>query len=140
MKFILSFLIATTILSADTCFKLSLGNAALTPNILCNPVSIVTPPAPVQCAPPTLTLPTTSVIKCDLPTITPTPAPIVSKCTPVPIVCPTPVTPVIEGTKVPTSPTQCKPTPSSATPEPSSYALLGAGLMTAGLARKFRKN
>jgi hypothetical protein len=143
MKFILSFLIVTTALSADTCLKLSLGNAALTPAALCAPVNIFTPVTPIKCDSPTVQIPTEAVIKCNVPTIVPTPTPIVSKCTPVPVLCPTPATPVIDCPKVSTNPKDCDPTPkipTSAVPEPSSYALLGAGLMTAGLARKFRKN
>jgi len=142
MKFILSFLIATTILSADTCLKLSLGNAALTPTVLCSPVNILPPVTPILCPLPILQIPTVPTIQCNLPTITPTPAPVLTQCTPAPIICPTP-TPV-EG--LPTG-NQCNPTPTPtpspsnpcATPEPASYALLGAGLMTAGIARKFYK-
>ncbi len=109
MKFILSFLTATTLLSAGSSSNLNLGNAALTPTVLCTPSNNLTPPAPVvfQCAP----------------------LPVTPPKSPVPVI-PVPNTP---GSKCP------DPTPTSATPEPSSYALLGAGLMTAGLARKFRK-
>jgi hypothetical protein len=141
MKFILSFLIITSALSADTCFKLSLGNAALTPSILCNPVNIFTPVTPLKCPLPSLQLPTEAVIKCDLPTSIATPAPIVTKCAPIAIICPPVVAPVIECPKSPITAPKCDPTPTvpnCATPEPSSYALLGAGLMTAGVARKLR--
>jgi hypothetical protein len=139
MKFILSFIIITTALSADTCFKLSLGNAALTPATLCSPINSMTPLTPIKCEPVTPVIDTQNTIKCNLPTPVPAPAPIVTKCTPAPIECPTPVAPVIE----PGGGGKCNPTPTpstpSSTPEPASYALLGGGLVTAGLARRFRK-
>jgi hypothetical protein len=141
MKFILSFLIITTALSADTCFKLSLGNAALTQEKLCAPVNIFTPVTPIKCPLPSLQLPTEAVIKCDLPTSIPIPETIVTKCVPIAIICPPVAAPVIECPKSPITPPKCDPTPivpNCVTPEPSSYALLGAGLMTAGVARKLR--
>ena len=144
MKFILSFLIATTILSADNCVKLSIGNAALTDKDLCAPVTIFTPPTPIKCVTP-LPIPTVSTIKCDLPTTPQCPPPVVTKVTPVPVICPTPTPAPIDCPKVPTNPVEGPqpgtPTgPSTATPEPGSMALVGAGLVTAGVARKFRKN
>jgi hypothetical protein len=68
MKFILSFLIATAILSADTCVKLSLGDAALSSKVLCAPVNIFTPPTPIKCVP-VLSIPTIPTILCNLPTM-----------------------------------------------------------------------
>jgi hypothetical protein len=137
MKFILSFLIVTTALSASTCFKLSVGNAALTPEILCSQNNTFTPVAPIDCKPVTLQIPTQNTIKCDLPTSTPTPTLDLSKCTPAPIICPPVVSPI------PPPASNCNPEPNpkttSAVPEPASYALLGAGLMTAGVARRLRK-
>ncbi len=136
MKFILSFIALSSILSASTCYKLSLGNAALTPAILCNQNNTFTTNT-IKCTSPSLQLPTETTIKCNLPTVTPTPITVNSKCTPAPIECPKPVTPVIEpgnpGCKTPT-PTG----PNCATPEPASYALVGAGLVTAGIARRLR--
>jgi len=138
MKFILSFIVITTALSAETSYKLTLGNAALTPEALCSQNNTFTQQAPVKCDSPTLQIPTQNTIKCTLPTPVPAPTPIVSKCTPAPIDCPTPPVPVIEN-----GGSKCNPTPdpktSTAAPEPASYALLGAGLMTAGIARRFRK-
>jgi hypothetical protein len=140
MKFILSFLIAGAILSANTSVKLSLGNAALNDKILCNPVNIFTAPTPIQC-PPVLQIPTVPTIKCDLPVLAQCP-PVVVKCTPAPVICQPPVTPPIPcppvSPKCPTPP--APPTgPNCATPEPASYGLLGIGLFTAGVARRFRK-
>ena len=139
MKFILSFIVIATALSAETSYKLNLGHAALTPEELCSQNNTFTQQSPVKCDSPTLQISTKPTIKCTLPTPVPTPAPIVSKCTPAPIDCPTPPTPVIENG----SGGKCNPTPDphspTATPEPASYALLGAGLMTAGIARRFRK-
>ena len=140
MKFILSFLIATTFLSASTCVKLSLGNAALTPAILCSPVNTLTPVTPILCPLPVLQIPTVPTIECNLPTIKPTPAPVLTQCTPAPIICPTPVTVDLPtGSKCNPTPTPSTPSKPCATPEPASYALLGAGLMTASIARKFSK-
>ncbi len=136
MKFFLSFVILTSVLSADTCYKLGLGNAALTPEKLCAPNTTVT--AGIKCDSPASQLPTQSSIKCDLPTTKPTPAPIVAKCTPLPVECPKPTTPVIPtGGKCDPTPPKTPSTPSA--PEPASYALLGAGLVTAGVARRLRK-
>jgi len=112
MKFILSFLLTTAILSAGTSFKLSVGNAALNDNSLLSPVSALNPPASIQCTP-TLPIPTTTTIQISLPTVAQCNPPVVAKCTP--------------------APPSCNPTL-----EPASYALLGAGLVTAGVARKFR--
>jgi len=140
MKFILSFIVITTALSADTSYKLNLGNAALTPEALCSQNNTFTQQAPVKCDSPTLQLNTQNTIKCTLPTPVPAPAPIVSKCTPAPIDTHTPPTPVIEnGGGGKCNPTPDPHTPTTATPEPASYALLGAGLMTAGIARRFRR-
>jgi len=137
MKFIFSFLIVSSILSADTSFNLNLANLALTPSVLCapaptTPVSTVQPVL-TQCPLPTVTAPTQPTINCDqVPTVT-----TVVKCTPAPVICQP--KPVIECPTTPVIPVNCHPgTPSSATPEPASYALVGAGLMTAGIARKFR--
>jgi hypothetical protein len=135
MKFILSFLISGAILSASSSSKLSLGNGVLSDNVLCSPV-VVANPTPIKCDSPTLQIPTVSTIKCDLPVLPKCEPPVVSKCTPAPVICPTPKTPVIECPKDPAP--KCDPGPKSATPEPSSYALLGAGLVTAGVARRFR--
>jgi hypothetical protein len=140
MKFILSFLIATAILSADTCVKLSLGNAALSNQVLCAPVNIFTPPTPIKCVP-VLSIPTIPTILCNLPTAPQCPPVVIAKC-PAPIICPPPVTPPIPcppvSPKCPTPP--APPTgPNCATPEPASFALLGIGLFTAGVARRFRK-
>jgi hypothetical protein len=140
MKFILSFLIVSTILSADTCVKLSVGNAALSDKVLCSPVNIFTPATPIKCLP-VLQIPTVPTIKCDLPVVAMCPTPVSVKCTPAPIVCPHPVTPVIPcpptSPKCPTTPVDPS-TPSSATPEPASSALLGAGLLAMGVARRYR--
>ncbi len=139
MKFILSFIVISTVLSAETSYKLNLGNAALTPEALCSPNNALTPPTPIKCDSPTLQIPTQNTIKCNLPTPTPAPAPIVSKCTPAPIECPKAPTPIIENGGGKCNPAPNPHGPSTATPEPASYALLGAGLMTAGIARRFRK-
>ena len=143
MKFILSFLIVSTILSADTCYKLGVGNAALTPEKLCAPVNSLTPPTPIKCEPVTQPIQVTSTIKCDLPTPAPAPAPVVSKCTPLPVECPKPATPVIESGNGkcgnPNTPVTPQVPNTSAVPEPASYALLGAGLITAGIARRYAK-
>ena len=139
MKFILSFLIVTTVLSADTCFKLSVGKAALTPQALCSQSNTLTTQTPIDCKPVTQQIPTQNTIKCDIPTPTPAPPPNVSKCTPAPIICPPPAMPPIPPTSIICNPLPTPTTPNSATPEPASYALLGAGLMTAGIARRFRK-
>jgi hypothetical protein len=137
MKFILSFLIVTTALSASTCFKLSVGKAALTPEILCSPTNTLTPITPINCKPVTLQIPTQNTIKCDLPTLIPTSIPDVSKCTPAPIVCPPVVAPI------PPTTSKCNPEPNpkttSAVPEPASYALFGAGLVAVGFVRRLRK-
>jgi hypothetical protein len=139
MKFILSFLIGCAILSANTSVKLSVGNAALNSNILCNPVNIFTAPTPIQC-PPVLQIPTVPTIQCNLPVLAQCAPPVVIKCTPAPVICPPPVTPVIEcptGPKCPTTPI-IPSTPNCATPEPASSALLGVGLLAAGLVSRFR--
>jgi hypothetical protein len=136
MKFILSFLITGAILSASSSSKLSLGNGVLSDNVLCSPV-VVANPTPIKCDSPTLQIPTVSTIKCDLPVLPKADLPVLAKCTPAPVICPTPVTPVIECPKDPSTP-KCPTTPGSATPEPASYALLGAGLVTAGVAHRFR--
>jgi hypothetical protein len=140
MKFILSFLIVSTILSADTCVKLSVGNAALTSTTLCNPVNIFTPPTPIKCLP-VLQIPTIPTILCNLPVLAECAPPVVVKCTPAPVICPPPVTPPIPCPPVsPKCPTPPAPPvgPNCATPEPASCALLGVGLLTAGIARRFR--
>jgi hypothetical protein len=99
----------------------------------------LTPPAPLQFLPPALPISTVPTIQCSLPTIAPPPSISVSKCTSAPVICPPPTTPVIACPKSPVPPS-CNPCPTpSATPEPASYALVGVGLMTAGIARKFRK-
>jgi len=138
MKFILSFLIATALLSANTSLKLSLGNAALNDNTLCNPVNIFTPPTPIQC-PPVLKIPTVPTIQCNLPVPVRCPPPVVAKCTPAPVICPPPVTPPIEcpAPKCPTTPVPPS-TPNCATPEPASTALFGVGLLAVGIVRRFR--
>jgi hypothetical protein len=139
MKFILSFLIASTLLSASTSTKLSVGGAALTDKILCNPVNIFTPPTPLPLEP-ELKIPTTSTIRCDLPVTANCKPPVIPKCPP--IVCKPPVTPPIPcppvSPKCPTPPTP--PTgPNCATPEPRTYALLGVGLLAVGLVRRFKR-
>ena len=112
MKLILSFAILTSLLSAETCYKLGLGNAALTPEKLCAPPTVVT--TPIKCDPVIAKLPTQSTIKCDLPTPVPAPLPIVTKCTPLPIECPKPTPPAI-----PTGGGQCNP---PSTPPPTNNA------------------
>jgi len=142
MKFVLSFLVVTTVLSAGTCFKLNLGNAALTPENLCSQDNALSHSTPLKCEPVTQQLTTQSTIKCDLPNSKPAPEPIVSKCTPVPVECPKHDTPIIDKSRKCGDPDPGNPDPrtsSVATPEPASYALLGAGLVTAGLARRLRK-
>jgi hypothetical protein len=137
MKFILSFIVASAILSAGPSSKLSLGNAALTQETLCAPTNIFTPSTPIKCSP-AAPVATTPTIKCDLPVVAQASAPNCDKVTTAPVICPTPKTPVIECPKDPTPVTPKVPT--SATPEPASYALLGFGLVTAGVARRFRSN
>jgi hypothetical protein len=140
MKFTLSFLIVTTLLSANTSYKLGLGNAALTPEALCSQNNTLSQPTPIKCEPVTQPINTKSTIKCDLPTSKPTADPIVSKCAPITVECPKPTTPIIEkGGKCDPGPTPQDPRTAAATPEPASYALLGVGLVGAGLARRFRK-
>jgi hypothetical protein len=139
MKFILSFLIASAILSANTSVKLSVGNAALSDSILCNPVNIFTPPTPIKDVP-VLQIPTIPTIQCNLPVVAQCAPPVIPKC-PAPIICPPPVTPPIPcppvSPKCPAPPTPPS-GPNCATPEPTSCALLGVGLLTAGVARRFR--
>lgn len=141
MKFILSFLIVSTILSADTCYKLGVANAALTPNTLCAPVNSLTPVTPIKCEPVIQPIQIKSTIKCDLPTPAPTPTPIVSKCTPLPVECPKKPSPIVDNGKCtdPNTPVTPQVPKTSAVPEPASYALLGAGLITAGIARRYGK-
>jgi len=165
MKLILSFIMTTALLSATNCVNLNVGNAALTTSILCKPVTITPVVQQLSLTLPTLQIPTSSAIKCSLPTVAPTPAPVIN-CTPTPVVvectptpvsvqcapkqvvtqCAPPVTPICTPTPViecpaptPKCPTPTPSLPNCAAPEPGSFALLGAGLLTAGLARKFRK-
>jgi hypothetical protein len=138
MKFILSFLITGAILSASPSYKLSLGHAALNSSTLCDP-SKVGPSASIKYDAPKFDFPTTHTIKCDLPTLPKCEPVEVAKCTPAPVICSKPTTPVIDCPKVPGCPKPpvipCSP---SSAPEPASYALIGVGLATAGVARKFR--
>jgi hypothetical protein len=140
MKIIVSFLMTSAFLSASTSFNLNVGHAALTPSTLCNPVNVFTPPTPIKCDLPKLQIPTVPTIKCDLPTIAKCDPPVVTKCTPAPVICPQPKVPVIDCPKGPNPTPTSENGPSNATPEPASYALVGAGLVTAGVARKLRGN
>ncbi len=164
MKLILSFIMTTALLSATNCVNLNVGNAALTNSILCKPVTLPSPVQVLSLTLPTLQIPTSSAIKCSLPVVAPTPAPVINctptpvtvECTPTPVSvqcapkqvvtqCAPPVTPICAPAPViecPSSPAPKCPTPSipnCAAPEPGSFALLGAGLLAAGFIRKFRQ-